>query len=196
MFRNIFGAAAALALSAGIWMAVDRPVLAYDDDKAKINIVDNCDPKDPGWAPTGGCLIKKGDVSVAEFGAFLFSSLGGGRPGGILIGHPSWRMQPSYASLEQGKTIHVTNVGGRVHTFTEVPEFGGGRVAGLNGGLAQVGACLAPSVVNLSTGDTVDLKALTPGLHRFQCCIHPWMRAAVRIGANGEVEREVEKEKD
>jgi TRAP-type C4-dicarboxylate transport system permease large subunit len=22
---------------------------------------------------------------------------------------------------------------------------------------------------------------MPPGLHKFQCCIHPWMRAAIRV---------------
>jgi len=27
----------------------------------------------------------------------------------------------------------------------------------------------------------VSRRCAVPGLHKFQCCIHPWMRAAVRV---------------
>jgi plastocyanin len=184
MTRLFITAGGALALAAGIWMLAGvTPALAYhdghdDDDNNRITILDNCDPKDPGWAPTGGCLIKKGDVSFAEFGAFLFSPLG---PGGILIGHPSWRNSPSYLSVDSDDKIRVVNKGGRVHTFTEVAQFGGGRVPPLNGGLGPAGACVTAGVVDLATGDRQVYKNLAPGVHRFQCCIHPWMRAVVRI---------------
>jgi hypothetical protein len=42
-----------------------------------ISIVDYCDPADPAWAPTGGCLQKDGDVTLAEFNALLHSGPSG-----------------------------------------------------------------------------------------------------------------------
>jgi hypothetical protein len=33
----------------------------------------------------------------------------------------------------------------------------------------------------LNPGATIVLTANGPGLHKFQCCIHPWMRATVRV---------------
>ena len=27
----------------------------------------------------------------------------------------------------------------------------------------------------------VEVDNLTPGNHKFQCCIHPWMRAIVKV---------------
>ena len=180
--RYILCAGAVLALSAAIWTQLDRPVLASDkSDENSIAVVDECDPRDPGWTPTGGCLLKKGegDVSVAEFGQFLFSPLGPG----ILIGHPGWRNQPSYLRLEAGNTVHVANKGGRTHTFTEVAQFGGGRIPPLNGALSPAANCLVPGT-DLAPGDRVQVKGLQPGIHRFQCCIHPWMRAAIRVTAS------------
>ena len=42
--------------------------------------------------------------------------------------------------------------------------------------LGEAGACLAsPEVV--PPGSTVKINGLSPGVHKFQCCIHPWMRA-------------------
>src|SRR4051812_16829912 len=59
-------------------IAADRSGSGDDDDDdrdrdARIAIRDDCDPTDPGWAPSGGCLLKRGDVSFAEFGAELSS---------------------------------------------------------------------------------------------------------------------------
>jgi hypothetical protein len=149
MIRLIVGAGAALAVTAGIWMLAGNPVLAHDDrrdddrEENRIRIIDHCDPDDPAWAPTGGCLQEKknNDVTNAEFSQFLFSPLGGGSTGGILIGHPARRNDPPYLTLGRNEKLHVVNKGGRVHAFTEVADFGGGRVPGLNGGLAQTGAC-------------------------------------------------------
>ena len=98
-----------------------------------------------------------------------------------LIGHPSWRNEPSYLSVDSGKTVHVTNSGGRTHTFTEVANFGGGFVGVLNVGLTQALECNPETVTQLLPGATDEVNGLAPGLHKFQCCIHPWMRAAIRV---------------
>jgi hypothetical protein len=145
-----------------------------------IAILDACDPRDPGWAPTGGCLLRRGDVSFAEFGAFLSS------PHSLsVVGHPAWRNDPSYLSVGSGKDIRVTNDGGRLHTFTEVAQFGGGRVPPLNMGLTPAPECLlAPGAADptaVEPGGRMRLDDLPAGIHRFQCCIHPWMRAAIRV---------------
>ena len=145
-----------------------------EDNKRKIAMRDNCDPADPAWAPTGGCLLKRGDVTNAEFGALLRSPLSP-----TLIGHPSWRMEPAHASIESGKSLRVSNSGGRVHTFTEVANFGGGRVPPLNVGLTPAQECA--SAINVPAGGSLEIPSMSNGLHKFECCIHPWMRATVRV---------------
>jgi plastocyanin len=145
----------------------------------KIRLVDNCDPADPGWAATSGCLLEEGDVPQAEFRALLSS------PHSLsVVGHPSWRNEPSYLTMEAGETLRVRNEGGRGHTFTKVAEFGGGKIANaaLNKGLTTAPEC--PDSIELAPGETVKISGLELGLHRFQCCIHPWMRAAVRVTPN------------
>jgi plastocyanin len=149
-----------------------------EDNNRKIAMRDNCDPRDPAWAPTGGCLLRKGDVTVAEFGLFLRSPLTN-PPNGQLIGHPSWRNEPSHLAIESGRTLRVTNEGGRTHTFTEVKQFGGGRVPPLNVGLTPAPECA--TAVNVPAGVKIEVANLTDGIHRFECCIHPWMRATVRV---------------
>ena len=99
-----------------------------------------------------------------------------------VVGHPAWRFDPGYLKIETGKKLKVTNEGGRTHTFTEVAAFGGGRVPPLNGGSPPAPECVAPSVTkNLGTGDKDVIEDLSEGNHRFQCCIHPWMRTLVKV---------------
>jgi len=154
----------------------------------KIQVLDNCDSTDPAWPTAGGCLIKEGDVTLGEFILLLHSPLSS-----AIVGHPAWRNQPSYHTIEAGNTLSARNEGGNGHTFTEVATFGGGRfppfngVGGPSGTIPLIPApecLLAPGAVDptaLAPGATLKVTDLGVGLHRFQCCIHPWMRAAVRV---------------
>jgi hypothetical protein len=148
-----------------------------DDDENNIALLDNCDPRDSAWNALGGCFArpKNGHVTVAEFNAFLFTPLS---PPGVLIGHPSWRIQPSFLFTDD-HSIRVRNGGGRAHTFTQVINYGGGFVPQINGNLSPAQECLASPAV-LAPGQSSKLN-LNKGVHKFQCCIHPWMRAAIRI---------------
>ena len=172
-----------LALFVGVWAVGDlRAVPEVKGDGHTIQIVDNCLPGDPGWNPTGGCALKpeQGDVSFAEFNLLLRSPLTI-PPNGVLVGHPSWRNEPSYLSVKEQNSVHVENTGGRTHTFTEVADFGGGFVPPLNIGLAPAPECDPSLAVPLPAGASDRITGLAPGLHKFQCCIHPWMRAAIRV---------------
>ena len=102
---------------------------------------------------------------------------------GVLIGHPAWRNEPSYLSIGTGRPVTITNDGGRVHTFTRVAHFGGGRVPPLNRSLVPAPECLT-SGGDVPAGGRTQVDGLDPGVHRFQCCFHPWMRATVRVVAN------------
>ena len=149
-----------------------------------IDLVDDCDPDDPAWLPVG-CLQNDGDVTAAEFNSFLRSPLydnippTGVEPGLFLVGHPSWRNDPSHVVIEAGKKITVRNVGGRPHTLTPVAQFGGGIIPPLNVGTQTAPECA--TAVRLQPGDSTSITADGEGLQRFQCCLHPWMRATVRV---------------
>ena len=143
-----------------------------DRDAARVAMRDDCDPRDPGWAPTGGCLRRRGNVDLAEFNAALSSPLSLS-----VIGHQAWRMDPTYRVLQAGSTLLVSNEGGRTHTFTEVAQFGGGRVPPLNKGLTPAPEC--SGATNIPAGGTAQVTGLAVGNHKFQCCIHPWMRTTV-----------------
>ena len=144
--------------------------------KRYIAVLDDCDPNDPTWAPTGGCLLRGGDVTNAEFGAFLTSPLSLST-----IGHPAWRNEPSYVKITVGQSVRVANEGGRLHTFTRVANYGGGRVPPLNIGLTPAPECLNSASTELAPGARTEVDGLALGTHRFQCCIHPWMRAAIKV---------------
>lgn len=151
--------------------------VAADDQGHKILIRDDCDPDDPAWEPTGGCELRKGDVDFAEFGVELASPLA---PMSV-IGHQAWRNDPPYLQISEGDAVKVRNRGGRVHTFTEVADFGGGKVPNLalNRGLVMAPEC--PESEDLPPGAGGRIEDLAVGNHRFQCCIHPWMRAIVKV---------------
>src|SRR2546430_1452107 len=75
-------------------MPFPLPATAHDHDSMVV-IRDDCEPNDPGYAPTGGCLRKEGDVSFAEFGVELSSPLAPTS----LIGHQGWRMDRAPAGF-------------------------------------------------------------------------------------------------
>jgi|SwirhirootsSR2_FD_contig_71_251577_length_686_multi_2_in_0_out_0_1 plastocyanin len=171
-----------MALAVVSWTSVRPLVVRAEAEHPKIELYDNCDPRDPAWNTVGGCTLdpREGDVTLDEFGRYLMSPLSLST-----VGHPSWRFEPTYLRLKPGKELTVENEGGRDHTFTEVVKFGGGRIAGLNIGLTEAPECVLatgatdPTLVH--PGGELELAHLSTGLHTFQCCIHPWMRAAVRV---------------
>jgi plastocyanin len=181
-----------LALAGVTWSAVNSGVRAQGrSNDPNVIMLDNCSPTDLDYAALGGCpegttagaQSHRGDVPLTELFTLLFSPLA---PGGQVIGHPSWRNEPSYLTVRAGQAVRVTNRGGRVHTFTEVAEFGGGFVPLLNGAMTPAPECGAdfmpnPSVEFVARGETQRLTAIGHGLRKFQCCIHPWMRAAIRV---------------
>jgi plastocyanin len=97
----------------------------------------------------------------------------------------AWHFAPSNVTMKVGELLVATNRGGEVHTFTEVEEFGGGIVDQLNQltGLTEV----APECAALAgrgmipPGASSSEEEEDAGLDKYQCCIHPWMRAEVRI---------------
>ncbi len=152
-----------------------------DDQSQRLSVAmrDDCDPADAGWNAVGGCFLRRGSVTVQEFDTELSSVLG---PTAV-IGHPSWRNDPSYTVIKRGQSLVVRNAGGRPHTFTKVANFGGGKIPNpaLNKGLATAPEC--PPSVNIAAGGHTMVSGLEVGSHRFQCCLHPWMRAIVEVKA-------------
>jgi len=153
-----------------------------------ILVLDDCDPRDSGWSEIGGCTLEKGDVSVAEFNALLPE------------GHPAWRFEPAYLKIEKGDKLSVVNRGGRLHTFTEVEDFGGGFIPQLNPpGSEPAPECLDQAIVDASTlqpGARLKFQEDEAGLELYQCCLHPWMRMAIRVKSGEDDDEDSAKERD
>jgi len=103
----------------------------------------------------------------------------------------AWRFNPLQATTHAGENLLAQNVGGETHTFTPVHQFGGGFIADLNG--ISGNPVPAPECLNFPALDFVASgeKSLISGaalaavavngVAKVECCIHPWMRAEVRI---------------
>lgn len=142
---------------------------------------DDCDPATFNAALGPGTCVGDGDTTVDEF---LGQLVGLGEA-------PKWRFNPDDTHVDAGEDLVVVGEGGELHTFTPVAAFGGGCVPQVNDilGLAPVPEC--GDLVNgvprgfidtpVPPGGRLVLDDLEPGLHRFQCLIHPWMHAEVTV---------------
>ena len=142
-----------------------------------VTLSDACDPETFNAALGAGTCTRSGGV---RFDAFLdllrkHHSIGG------------WHMAPGEVTMQVGQMLVASNHGGETHTFTEVEEFGGGIVPLLNQltGLTEVAPeCQALMGKDfLAPGASSSEKEDDAGVEKYQCCIHPWMRAEVRVSA-------------
>ena len=143
----------------------------------QVVIRDDCDPASFDAAIGPGTCVKVGSTTFSDFIGQLLA------PGSA----PAWRFAPDMVKLAGGGTVEASNKGGEDHTFTEVSAFGGGCVAVLNDllGLTPVPECDgfprgAFGATLIHAGGTLSVTLAT-GTHRFECLIHPWMRATVVV---------------
>jgi plastocyanin len=100
---------------------------------------------------------------------------------------PGWLFAPQVVVASTTDPIQVKNIGGEVHTFTEVAKFGGGVVPLLNdlGGFGPtVPECAAPPNEDnhiLTPGASFTFAEDKVGTHLYQCCIHPWMHETLTV---------------
>jgi plastocyanin len=146
----------------------------------QVQVLDDCDPATFNAAIGPGTCVKDGGTTFSEFIAQLLAQ---GRA-------PAWRFAPAQLKLDAGGTLAAHNRGGEDHTFTEVANFGGGCIAALNDllGLTPVAECAgfpgggAFAATLVRPGGTVTTAPLPPGIHRYECLIHPWMQTTVTVG--------------
>jgi hypothetical protein len=166
----------------GVFVVPLAPSAIADVEHSRhVVINDDCDPNDATWNAVGGCFQPQGDVTRAEFASQLISP-----KAASVVGHLAWRNDPTYVEINANDFLTAKNAGGRVHTFTKVAQFGGGRGANplLNFGLVQANECVTPVGAvpdDIAPGEHVVVHGLTPGNHHFQCCLHPWMRTTVKV---------------
>ena len=172
-----------LAVLVGVWAIGTTIVRAQiKSQDPRIALADNCDPITFNAAVGPNTCVGRGDTTFAEFLAVLFSPLIDHSR--VFVGHPAWRFEPSYLSIRAGQTVRVTNNGGEDHTFTSVANFGGGSIVVLNGtDVTRAPECPAnpANLVVVEQGRTVELTGLPRGPNKFECCIHPWMRAVIDV---------------
>ena len=145
----------------------------------QVQVLDDCDPASFNAAIGPGTCVKDGGTTFSEFIGQLLAQ---GRA-------PAWRFAPGQLKLDPGGTLAANNRGGEDHTFTEVANFGGGCIAALNVllGLTPVPECAgfpggAFAATLVPPSGTVTTAPLPPGVHRYECLIHPWMRTTVTAG--------------
>jgi plastocyanin len=143
-----------------------------------VQMLDDCEPASFNAAlGDDEACVKDGGTTFDEFVGQLLAQ---GRA-------PAWRFSPGAVKLDAGGTITAVNRGGEFHTFTEVASFGGGCIDELNDllGLTPVPECAGfPAIFGATgapPGGEVHTVQLGPGVHRFECLIHPWMRTTVAV---------------
>ena len=163
----------ALHLGLGVVVASLTGVAVYTSGVSTIRIEDRCDPASFNAAVAPGTCVQDGGTTFDEFIAEL-------RATGVA---EHWRFKEDEFHIRAGEAVNAFNIGGEVHSFTEVRNFGGGVVQVLNdlsGAGPTIQECTA--LVPVPPGTTTAAKVLTrPGVHKFQCCIHPWMRSEVTV---------------
>lgn len=156
---------------------------AAADHAGSIIAHDSCDPLSFNAALNNPiACVKPGRTTFQEFIAELTASQTA----------RSWRFNPGQATVHSGEALLAQNVGGEAHTFTPVKQFGGGFIAELNA--LSGNPVPAPECTNVPALDFVagGQSSLIPaaalaaavdanGIARVECCLHPWMRAEVRI---------------
>jgi plastocyanin len=151
---------------------------------AQFVALDECDPTTFN-AVLGPDFCKNVALAVFGYATTLSDLLAGAQSGNP---SPNWDFEPDSVSVPHGTVIKVVDQGGEPHTFTEVQKFGGGFLAPLNApGETTVPECaggfsaVAVAKTRIIQGSTIEIPNLSKGEHRFQCCIHPWMRVTVDV---------------
>lgn len=170
-------------LAGCLTLAGAAPALAQGQPPSRAQVValDECDPV------TFNAALGADFCHNVTIGAFttlddLFAKAAAGTP------DPGWDFEPDVLKINEGTTISVVDQGGEPHTFTEVAKFGGGFIPDLNapgedtvpecaGGFSKV----AVARTRILQGSQIEVSGLAKGKHRFQCCIHPWMRVKVDV---------------
>lgn len=153
-------------------------------EHATVEVTDRCDPASFDAAlnnPNACSPNHEGRVLFGTLIKFLMAD-----PAGVLDEQEAlgWEFDPDSLTVAAGQPLDVTNTGGEVHTFTKVDNFKeGGCVPPVNKifDLPMSKQCSGPGPTPLLPGTTIQVSDLTLGTNLYQCMIHPWMRATIRV---------------
>ena len=180
MKRNLtIQTAVFVVLAAMAVLSLTTSAGAVQGDK-QIRLLDDCDPVTFNAVLGDGACVGNGHTTFEEFITELAATQDAHK----------WRIQPSQMLINVGRPTFIENRGGETHTFTPVAEFGGGFVNELNG--ISGNPVPAPECLNFGSitfipaggtedGPTAGSGELPVGTHKFQCCIHPWMRTVIEV---------------
>jgi plastocyanin len=159
----------------------EHPPQEHPPGLAQVVALDECDPTTFN-AALGPDFCKNVTIGAFTTLSDLFAKAAAGHP------DPNWDFEPDTLKIKEGTTVSVVDQGGEPHTFTEVANFGGGFIPGLNApGEDAVPECaagfssVAVAKTRLLQGSQQQITGLSKGKHLFQCCIHPWMRMKVEV---------------
>jgi len=142
-----------------------------------VSIMDQCDPETFNAAVgPGTCVGNAGGVPIDVFLAEVGKTQQAG----------PWHFAPGVVHMRDGEALQARNNGGETHTFTEVQQFGGGLVDLLNqlsGNPVPAPECNVrnPEIQFVPPGRVTAPDLEEPGVHHYQCCIHPWMRTDIVV---------------
>jgi hypothetical protein len=168
------GALIGLLLALGL---LASPIASADGGR-EVRMRDKCEPNSFNAAVGPGTCVGSGDVTFDEFLDELNPKDGG---------HGAWDFTREVLGIKRGETVRIVNIGGEVHSFTEVLNYGGGIVPLLDAALppgTPPAIPANPATVDASflpAGQAMRLSGLSVGSHKFQCLIHPWMRTEIQV---------------
>jgi len=174
------GATLALAQAKPHTMYMPPPSGQNPAPVAQVVALDECDPTTFN-AALGPDFCKNVALGYSTTLANLLAEAAAGTP------DPNWDFEPDSMNMKEGTTLVISDEGGEPHTFTEVQQFGGGFITGLNDGQATIPECaggfsrVAVAKTRVLQGSQLQIPNLSKGDHLFECCIHPWMRMKVHV---------------
>ena len=185
--------------------AAEKSPAGTDTHTRTIRIWDACDPASFDAAVKPG-TCKPGHHGQTDFkdffGELQLDQIAGGWRFNPLLNTTDGILKLARLELEPGEQLSLQNMGGEVHTFTKVEEFGGGFFAPLNpltgnpepapecarvladGSLAPQPETDTNQFVEAGTtelGPFAGTRALPLGVTHWQCCVHPWMRMNIVV---------------
>ena len=190
---------------AGVSVALLLGAFAMAQTTKTITMRDACDPDSFNVAVGPGTCIAghHGTTLFPDFiGELQSDQIAGAWRFNPLLDATEGHFKLVRLDLKQGDQTTIENAGGETHTFTRVKHFGGGFISPLNGlsgnpdpapECAQVlpDGTLAPQPESdtnqfveagkTEAGPTAGSSALPPGISRWECCVHPWMRMIVAV---------------